>query len=54
MAGELIVGILYNLFLPLLLLTGESAYLIHMGVMGLYGGGGGGGDLKRDGISRVH
>lgn len=26
MAGELVVGILYNLFLPLLLLAGESAY----------------------------
>lgn len=26
MAGELVLGILYNLFLPLLLLAGESAY----------------------------
>lgn len=29
MAGELLVGILYNLFLPLLLLAGESAYSLN-------------------------
>lgn len=35
MAGDIVVGILYNLVLPLLLLAGKLTFLLHFILMGL-------------------